>query len=429
MPRCVSRVYACAERCFCLFFCTRASSRAVRQKSIWDDSVTETEQQQQQQAGGQAGGDAVGKPSPVMPVRISRSGSSVTNHAQLLRAQLRRRKTGRLMIDGNGLTPRLEPNSPGLLRMARGSSHPNAVASPSPRPRPTSTSSSAAGAAEKRDTLSSLAETSHTEPEPAGSKPCNKPSGVKLSRVQPSGVQQPPPRRKETVKPPLPTGLAPRGQPAIDGPPSPPAAADPDADSAAAPAADVSSAADAPGTSTRVSFECGDSMSAPPPAALPPAAPHPVETPERPFDVLHPSRASAPGAPSLVGLGQRLRRVVTVTGKLGVAASSFFVTPREDGSSEGGDGEGSLSGNSRKRSTVAPFEHAFEGAFVDAEDLAEQVTATELDPVQAALVRRAFRLLDSMSATLGVLGPLQMEYFAHHVSPSGSESTPFAAAC
>ena len=39
----------------------------------------------------------------------------------------------------------------------------------------------------------------------------------------------------------------------------------------------------------------------------------------------------------------------------------------------------------------------------------------ELDPVQASLVRKAFRLLDSMSARLGVLGPAQLEYFAHHM--------------
>jgi len=71
--------------------------------------------------------------------------------------------------------------------------------------------------------------------------------------------------------------------------------------------------------------------------------------------------------------------------------------------------------------SVMPFGGAAEdadankGAFVNAEDLAENITAMELDPVQASLVRKAFRLLDSMSARLGVLGPAQLEYFAHHM--------------
>lgn len=72
---------------------------------------------------------------------------------------------------------------------------------------------------------------------------------------------------------------------------------------------------------------------------------------------------------------------------------------------------------SQRLNSVLPME----GAFVDAEELAQQVTATELDPVQAALVRKAFRLLDSMSALMGVLGPEQMQYFAHHMGklPTG----------
>jgi len=53
-------------------------------------------------------------------------------------------------------------------------------------------------------------------------------------------------------------------------------------------------------------------------------------------------------------------------------------------------------------------------AFMDAEELAQQVTGTELDPVSAVLVRKAFRLLDSMSSMVGEIGPRQMEYFAHH---------------
>ena len=65
------------------------------------------------------------------------------------------------------------------------------------------------------------------------------------------------------------------------------------------------------------------------------------------------------------------------------------------------------------RHTIAGL--AVEGAFMEPEELAERLTATELDPVQAALVRKAFRLLDSMSHMLGVLGPKQMEYFAHHM--------------
>ena len=68
----------------------------------------------------------------------------------------------------------------------------------------------------------------------------------------------------------------------------------------------------------------------------------------------------------------------------------------------------------RYRGTDVHAHRHFEGAFVEAEDLAEAVTATELDPVQAALVRKAFRLLDSMSSMVGEIGPSQMEYFAHH---------------
>ena len=74
-----------------------------------------------------------------------------------------------------------------------------------------------------------------------------------------------------------------------------------------------------------------------------------------------------------------------------------------------------------RRGTVVPdtfvrgLENAFDQhAFLEAEALAEQITATDLDPVQAALVRKAFRLLDSMSSMVGEIGPSQMEYFAHH---------------
>ena len=71
--------------------------------------------------------------------------------------------------------------------------------------------------------------------------------------------------------------------------------------------------------------------------------------------------------------------------------------------------------NQRKRGNKLGAVAPFEGAFVGSEELAAQVTAVELDPVQAALVRKAFRLLDSMSSSLGVLGPDQMRYFANHV--------------
>ena len=71
--------------------------------------------------------------------------------------------------------------------------------------------------------------------------------------------------------------------------------------------------------------------------------------------------------------------------------------------------------NQRKRGNKLGAVAPFEGAFVGSEELAAQVTAVELDPVQAALVRKAFRLLDSMSSSLGVLGPNQMRYFANHV--------------
>lgn len=66
-----------------------------------------------------------------------------------------------------------------------------------------------------------------------------------------------------------------------------------------------------------------------------------------------------------------------------------------------------------KRNSIVP--KTFQGAFMEEEDLAQHVTATELDPVQAALVRKAFRLLDSMSSMVGEIGPRQMQYFAHHV--------------
>ena len=73
-----------------------------------------------------------------------------------------------------------------------------------------------------------------------------------------------------------------------------------------------------------------------------------------------------------------------------------------------------------RRGTVVPdtfvrgLENAFDQhAFLGGGGLAEQITATDLDPVQAALVRKA-RLLDSMSSMVGEIGPSQMEYFAHH---------------
>lgn len=51
---------------------------------------------------------------------------------------------------------------------------------------------------------------------------------------------------------------------------------------------------------------------------------------------------------------------------------------------------------------------AMAGAFTETDELAAQVTATELDPVNAALVRKAFRLLDSMSSMVGEIGPQQV---------------------
>ena len=77
----------------------------------------------------------------------------------------------------------------------------------------------------------------------------------------------------------------------------------------------------------------------------------------------------------------------------------------------------------RYRGTQVHDRRAFEGAFVEAEDLAEAVTATELDPVQAALVRKAFRLLDSMSSMVGEIGPSQVRRTPPH-HPSSRHASP-----
>jgi hypothetical protein len=196
--------------------------------------------------------------------------------------------------------------------------------------------------------------------------------------------------------------------------------------------------------------------SGPPPQPLPPQPPPPEPPPPKPPPPKPPPPIDALGGavdhetPSARDVWHRAGRKTDAVrwlshpnaGGRRIASLARFFSARMFGGhfgppSERSDGRASTSGletarsekersrvtrrQSVKRNSVAPFE----GAFVNAEDLAEQVTATDLDPVQAALVRKAFRLLDSMSALLGVLGPKEMMYFAHHMGklPSSLQHT------